>query len=288
MSESSNCPVTDGWIKVYVEYLMDVIHNPQLTTPPLWTPGHLLSALVELQQRRLRGGYAVKQQEKLMGSAFTYKFSGPVFNKGDKVYWTDEFGNCAGPGTVEEQTLVVQMQQSLVCIVDDLNPNGPPPEQESLLEKYAVALGLERGTDKWQEFFDLADTSRGQLPRDLLSDDEILKKLPILLRMLDLDRFIEVVRRDGVESIPEKLGGVPVFRGTQFSVSQFFTELAGSSVVGEIAAVFEVDEMMLRGFLHSLAERVQRMVKKDQNDSSVSATEMVLTKLVREIGIEPR
>jgi hypothetical protein len=72
-----------------------------------------------------------------------------------------------------------------------------------LLEKYAGALGLERGSDDWLKLFDLAAASRGQLPKDLLSDEELLEKLPALFRTLrgrpisqdKLDEFIEDVRR---------------------------------------------------------------------------------------------
>jgi hypothetical protein len=53
-----------------------------------------------------------------------------------------------------------------------------------LLEKYAGALGLERGSDDWLKLFDLAAASRGQLPKDLLSDEELLEKLPALFRTL--------------------------------------------------------------------------------------------------------
>jgi transcriptional regulator with XRE-family HTH domain len=79
----------------------------------------------------------------------------------------------------------------------------PPPQKESLLEKYATALGLERGSDGWLEFFDLAAASRGEIPKDLLSDDELVEKLPALFRTLrglaispdKLDTLVEKVRR---------------------------------------------------------------------------------------------
>lgn len=77
-----------------------------------------------------------------------------------------------------------------------------PPHKEELLEKYATALGLKRGSDEWLEFFDLAAASRGEIPKDLLSDEELLEKLPALFRTLrgsalspdDLDRLIEKMR----------------------------------------------------------------------------------------------
>ncbi len=79
----------------------------------------------------------------------------------------------------------------------------PPPQKEVLLEKYATALGLTRGADEWLEFFDLAAATRGEIPKDLLSDDELVGKLPVVFRTLrgsalspeKLDDLIEKVRR---------------------------------------------------------------------------------------------
>lgn len=79
----------------------------------------------------------------------------------------------------------------------------PPPQRSDLLEKYALALGLKRGTDGWVQFFDVAAASRGALPEDLLSDEQLLAKLPVLFRTLrgspvpseKLDELIERVRK---------------------------------------------------------------------------------------------
>ena len=79
----------------------------------------------------------------------------------------------------------------------------PPPHREDLLERYAVALGLKRGSDDWIEFFDTAAASRGEIPKDLLSDEELVGKLPAFFRTLrgarmdgdKLDDFVEKIRR---------------------------------------------------------------------------------------------
>ena len=98
------------------------------------------------------------------------------------------------------------------CLEHGLDPGNysrlerglfPPPQKDDLLEKYAIALGLERGSAEWLELFDLAAASRGQLPSDLLADEELLGKLPALFRTLrgrdvspeKLDALIEDVRR---------------------------------------------------------------------------------------------
>lgn len=60
----------------------------------------------------------------------------------------------------------------------------PAPQREELLEKYATAFGLIRGSDAWLEFFDVAAASRGEIPKDLLSDAEVVEKLPVIFRTL--------------------------------------------------------------------------------------------------------
>lgn len=79
----------------------------------------------------------------------------------------------------------------------------PPPESDAKLEEYAVALGLKRGSTQWYEFFDLAAAERGRIPSDILADDAVLGKLPVLFRTLrgakvdeaSLDKLIERIRR---------------------------------------------------------------------------------------------
>lgn len=79
----------------------------------------------------------------------------------------------------------------------------PPPQKQELLEKYATALGIKEGTDQWMEFFDLASAAKGEIPKDLLSDSDLVEKLPLLFRTLraeavsndKLDELIDKVRR---------------------------------------------------------------------------------------------
>jgi len=78
-----------------------------------------------------------------------------------------------------------------------------PPESDDKLEEYARALGLKRGSTEWYEFFDKAAAERGRIPADLLSDEELLGRLPVLFRTLRgakidskrLDALIERIRR---------------------------------------------------------------------------------------------
>lgn len=79
------------------------------------------------------------------------------------------------------------------CLANGIDPGNysrierghfPPPQKPEIIEKYATALGVKRGSDVWLELFDLAAASRGQLPKDLKDDEQLLKKLPVLFRTL--------------------------------------------------------------------------------------------------------
>ncbi len=79
----------------------------------------------------------------------------------------------------------------------------PPPQNRGKLEDYARALGLVDGSVDWFEFFDLAAAERGEIPHDLMSDAEIVEKLPVLFRTIrqkamddgKLDELVERIRR---------------------------------------------------------------------------------------------
>lgn len=77
----------------------------------------------------------------------------------------------------------------------------PPPQSHELLEKYAVALGLKRGSDEWLDFFDVAAAERGEIPADLLSDAELVDKLPVLFRTMRAKQISPEVLDDLVERI---------------------------------------------------------------------------------------
>jgi transcriptional regulator with XRE-family HTH domain len=76
-----------------------------------------------------------------------------------------------------------------------------PPHGDDRLTVYAQALGIERESSEWFEFFDLASAARGEIPSDLLSDSQVVERLPVMfqaMRELDpakLDRFIDLIRR---------------------------------------------------------------------------------------------
>lgn len=60
----------------------------------------------------------------------------------------------------------------------------PPPQDRSILDRYAGALGLKDGEDEWFTFYDLAAADRGIIPRDLMQNEEIVSFLPAFFRTL--------------------------------------------------------------------------------------------------------
>lgn len=60
----------------------------------------------------------------------------------------------------------------------------PPPQDTDILERYAKALGIEVGSNDWYTFFDLAAADRGIVPKDLMSDSEVVRMLPAFFRTL--------------------------------------------------------------------------------------------------------
>jgi transcriptional regulator with XRE-family HTH domain len=78
-----------------------------------------------------------------------------------------------------------------------------PPQSRIILERYAAALQLAEGSDEWYEFFDRAAAARGEIPSDLLDDDQIVAHLPALFRTIrgkrvtnaQLQKLVDIIRR---------------------------------------------------------------------------------------------
>ncbi len=78
----------------------------------------------------------------------------------------------------------------------------PPPQDNEILERYARALAIEEGSDDWYRFFDAAAADCGMVPRDLMDDEELVKKLPVFFRTLRGQKPTEAEMR----ALVEKLG----------------------------------------------------------------------------------
>lgn len=79
------------------------------------------------------------------------------------------------------------------CRINGLDPGNiskiergliAPPQSRERRLNYAKALGIKEGTDDWLEFCDLAATSIGKIPSDIVSNHELLNALPILFRSI--------------------------------------------------------------------------------------------------------
>jgi len=78
-----------------------------------------------------------------------------------------------------------------------------PPSSKKKLEEYASYLGIQKGSDDWYEFFDLAAACRGEIPDEILDNEELLKHLPIIFRTIRgkkvskklLEELAEMIRR---------------------------------------------------------------------------------------------
>ena len=80
-----------------------------------------------------------------------------------------------------------------------------PPKGREILDRYAVVLGLLEGTDDWYKFFDLAAVAQGVVPDDILSDENLVKALPLFFRTLrgqkpsvaEMKSLAEKIRKSG-------------------------------------------------------------------------------------------
>lgn len=77
------------------------------------------------------------------------------------------------------------------CRIYELDPGNiskvergltKPPQSKESLAKYAAMLGIKEDSEEWREFSDLAATSAGKLPDDVISNEEIMNALPVLFR----------------------------------------------------------------------------------------------------------
>ena len=102
------------------------------------------------------------------------------------------------------------------CLRNGLDPGNysklerghfPPPESHALLEKYAMALGLAPGTSAWLELFDLAAAERGRIPADIMSDEALVAKLPVLFRTMRNSAVAGATRPTDRAGSPELMDG---------------------------------------------------------------------------------
>jgi uncharacterized protein (DUF433 family) len=71
-------------------------------------------------------------------------------------------------------------------------------------------------------------------------------------------RWAACVLRNCVEVDPKKRSGVPVLKGTRFTVAQLFAELADGRSIAEIADSFELDVEIIKQLLQGFATHLDR------------------------------
>jgi transcriptional regulator with XRE-family HTH domain len=60
----------------------------------------------------------------------------------------------------------------------------PPPTATEELTELALSLGLRKNAEEWSNFFTVAVVSAGKIPKEIMSDEEVIQHLPILLRTM--------------------------------------------------------------------------------------------------------
>jgi transcriptional regulator with XRE-family HTH domain len=81
-----------------------------------------------------------------------------------------------------------------------------PPQDEEMLNTIAHVLNINTDSLIWKELVDKAHIDAGIIPPDILSDEEIVKALPLFFRTLrsekpteeELNNLIENIRREGI------------------------------------------------------------------------------------------
>lgn len=77
----------------------------------------------------------------------------------------------------------------------------PPPQDRSILDRYAAALDLKEGSDDWYLFFDLAAADCGIVPKDIMDDQELARHLPAFFRTLRGQKPTEAEMRKVLEEV---------------------------------------------------------------------------------------
>ena len=81
----------------------------------------------------------------------------------------------------------------------------PAPKGEMFREKYANLLGIEKGSDEWFMFCDLAAASAKIIPTDIAEDKKLVEALPLFFRTVRNSGKKEKNLRELIEYIREQL-----------------------------------------------------------------------------------
>jgi len=96
------------------------------------------------------------------------------------------------------------------CLENNFDPGNiskiereilPPPTNAEKLGQYAKSLNIKEGSNDWYEFFDLAHASAGRIPEEILSNKNLVSKLPLVFRTLRGQKLT----KDQLNKLAEKL-----------------------------------------------------------------------------------
>lgn len=96
------------------------------------------------------------------------------------------------------------------CLENNLDPGNisklergilPPPTDAEKLGRYAKVLKIKEGSNDWYEFFDLAHASGRRIPEEILSNKDLVSKLPLVFRTLRGQKLT----KDQLNKLAEKL-----------------------------------------------------------------------------------
>lgn len=96
-----------------------------------------------------------------------------------------------------------------------------PPKTLEAQKNLARQLEIAEGSDEWRRFLDAAATSAGMIPQDLLDDQELAGKLPVLFRTLrgekltdeQLEEVVELIRSANRAESTDHAGSDPLDAG---------------------------------------------------------------------------
>ena len=78
-----------------------------------------------------------------------------------------------------------------------------PPTGERL-EEYLSYLGVERESDEWYKLRDAAYACAGEVPEEIMAEEDLVRQLPVVFRTLgrkrpteeDLEKLIDLLRKE--------------------------------------------------------------------------------------------
>ncbi|MCX6831831.1 MAG: hypothetical protein NT028_06795 [candidate division Zixibacteria bacterium] len=77
----------------------------------------------------------------------------------------------------------------------------PPPKDDGIVGQYGAALGLRDDSEEMKELHRLAAIGAGQLPKEILEDDDLVAKLPVFFRTATGSRLDRKKIMDFLESL---------------------------------------------------------------------------------------